>query len=75
LQEHKDIVAALMRRDPVDAERKMRLHIGNARRYVEEQMKEAASRQAVAPAALKPKPKTSRVLAGKEGKIVRQARR
>ena len=67
LREHKDIVAALMRRDPVDAERKMRLHIGNARLYVEEQMKEAASRQAVAPPA--PKPKTSRVLPGKEGKI------
>jgi len=73
LREHKDIVAALMRRDPVDAERKMRLHIGNARRYVEEQIKEAASRQAVVtPAA---KPKINRVLQGKEGKIARQARR
>jgi DNA-binding GntR family transcriptional regulator len=41
LKEHKDIVAALMRRDPEDAERKMRLHISNARRYVEEQIKEA----------------------------------
>jgi DNA-binding GntR family transcriptional regulator len=73
LREHKDIVAALMRRDPVDAERKMRLHIGNARLYVEEQIKEAASRQAVAPPAAKPK--INRVLQGKEGKIARQARR
>jgi DNA-binding GntR family transcriptional regulator len=73
LREHKDIVAALMRRDPLDAERKMRLHIGNARRYVEEQIKEAASRQAVAPPALRPK--INRVLQGKEGKIARQARR
>ena len=40
LKEHKDVVAALMRRDPDDAERKMRLHIGNARRYVEEQIRE-----------------------------------
>jgi DNA-binding GntR family transcriptional regulator len=58
LREHKDIVAALMRRDPVEAERKMRLHIGNARQYVEEQMKEAAGRPEVAPptpAARKPK--------------------
>jgi len=62
-----------MRRDPVDAERKMRLHIANARLYVEEQIREAASRQAIAAPA--PKPKTSRVLSGKEGKIVRQARR
>jgi DNA-binding GntR family transcriptional regulator len=73
LREHKDIVAALMRRDPVDAERKMRLHIGNARLYVEQQIKEAASRQAVAPPAAKPK--VNRVLQGKEGKIARQARR
>jgi hypothetical protein len=51
----------------------MRLHIGNARLYVEEQIKEAASRQAVvAPAA---KPKINRVLQGKEGKITCQARR
>lgn len=73
LREHKDIVAALMRRDPVDAERKMRLHIGNARLYVEEQMKEAASRPPVS--SLAAKPKTSRVLPGKESKIAREARR
>jgi DNA-binding GntR family transcriptional regulator len=73
LREHKDIVAALMRRDPVDAERKMRLHIGNARLFVEEQIKETASRQAIAPPAAKPK--INRVLQGKEGKIARQARR
>jgi DNA-binding GntR family transcriptional regulator len=62
LREHKDIVAALMRRDPVDAERKMRLHIGNARLYVEEQMKDASSRQEAAPPP--PKPRTTRVLQG-----------
>jgi hypothetical protein len=46
-----------MRRDSEDAERKMRLHIANARRYVEEQIKEAAvgSPEAVAPAAAKAK--------------------
>ncbi|MBR0784731.1 GntR family transcriptional regulator [Bradyrhizobium iriomotense] len=41
LKEHKDIVAALVRRDPEEAERRMRLHIRNARRYVEEQVLEA----------------------------------
>src|SRR5579859_180782 len=46
LKEHKDVVAALLRRDAEDAERKMRLHISNARRYVEEQIKESAARQA-----------------------------
>jgi DNA-binding GntR family transcriptional regulator len=55
LREHKDIVAALMRRDPVDAERKMRVHIKNARRYVEEQIEEAANRQVQEMAAAKPK--------------------
>ncbi len=38
LQEHKAIVAALARRDPVLAEQKMREHIRNARMYVEEQL-------------------------------------
>jgi len=38
LQEHKEIVAALVRRDAEDAEVKMRLHLRNARRYVEEQL-------------------------------------
>ena len=33
LREHKDIVAALVRRDPVEAEQKMRLHISNANFY------------------------------------------
>jgi hypothetical protein len=33
----------------VEAERKMRLHISNARQYVEEQMREAAARPEVAP--------------------------
>lgn len=72
LREHKDIVAALMRRDPVEAERKMRQHIGNARLYVEEQMKEATSRQEVAP--LPPKPRTTRVLQG-AGKAAALTRR
>src|SRR5438067_596111 len=39
LQEHKDIVAAIARRDPVAAEQKMRDHLRNARLYVEEQLK------------------------------------
>jgi DNA-binding GntR family transcriptional regulator len=61
LKEHKDIVAALMRRDPEDAERKMRLHISNARRYVEEQIKEASGREpAVRGPALKPKASVAR---------------
>jgi DNA-binding GntR family transcriptional regulator len=61
LKEHKDVVAALMRRDPEDAERKMRLHIANARRYVEEQIREAAGREPAEPAvASKPKLAVSR---------------
>jgi DNA-binding GntR family transcriptional regulator len=73
LREHKDIVAALVRRDPVDAEQKMRLHIRNARLYVEEQMKEAARRQEVAaPAA---KPKVRRALLSKESKVAVQRRK
>ena len=54
LKEHKDVVAALMRRDPDDAERKMRLHIANARRYVEEQLRESGG-DAERAAALTPK--------------------
>ena len=38
-----------MRRDPVEAEKKMRQHISNARQYVEEQMREAAAREEVVP--------------------------
>lgn len=69
LKEHKDIVAALMRRDPEEAERKMRLHISNARRYVEEQMKEAAGRQDAERApALAPK-----LLAGRQSRAGRVA--
>jgi hypothetical protein len=64
-----------MRRDPVEAERKMRLHIGNARRYVEEQMREAASRQEAAPAAPVRKPKTATALSGKGGRAAALARR
>src|SRR5581483_1063012 len=67
LQEHKEIVAALARRDPVAAEQKMRQHIRNARAFVEEQLKAAGDmaagaaqrpRAAVAPkgkAAAKPR--------------------
>jgi DNA-binding GntR family transcriptional regulator len=73
LREHKEIVAALMRRDPLEAERKMRLHIANARLYVEEQMKEAASRKEVAPPA--PKPKTRAGLQVKDSKAALQTRR
>lgn len=73
LREHKDIVAALKRRDPVEAESKMRLHIANARQYVEEQMREAATRkQSVLPA---PKPKASRSLGARESRAALQARR
>ncbi len=49
LQEHKDIVAALMRRDPVDAEQKMRQHLRNAREFVEEQLREAEAAPKPAP--------------------------
>lgn len=73
LREHKDIVAALTRRDPIDAERKMRLHISNARLYVEEQMKETASQPEAAPPAAKPKPK--RTLADKVSKVAIQKRK
>ena len=43
LQEHKEIVEALARRDPVAAEQKMREHLRNARRYVEEQLATVAN--------------------------------
>lgn len=48
LQEHKEIVAALARRDPVAAEQKMRQHIRNARTFVEEQLKDAGDTTAEA---------------------------
>jgi DNA-binding GntR family transcriptional regulator len=38
LQEHRDIVSALERRDPQAAEQAMREHLRHARRYVEEQL-------------------------------------
>lgn len=38
LDEHKALVAALEKRDPEAAEATMRLHLRNARRYVEEQL-------------------------------------
>jgi DNA-binding GntR family transcriptional regulator len=71
LREHKDIVAALKRRDPVEAETKMRLHIANARQYVEEQVKEAASRPPV-PAT---KPKIIRTPRSKEPRVAMLTRR
>jgi DNA-binding GntR family transcriptional regulator len=43
LQEHKEIVAAITRRDPEAAEHKMRQHIRNARVYVEEQLQGAGA--------------------------------
>ncbi|MBV9562820.1 MAG: GntR family transcriptional regulator [Bradyrhizobium sp.] len=64
LKEHKDVVAALLRRDPDDAERKMRLHIANARRHVEEQIKEAAGAQGEH----KPPPFKPRVITGRQGR-------
>ncbi len=74
LKEHKDVVAALMRRDPEDAERKMRLHISNARRYVEEQIKEAASRQETESSpALKPKVGAGRLVRAEKALV--QARK
>ena len=44
LQEHKEIAAALARRDPIAAEQKMRAHLRNARLYVEEQLEPAGKR-------------------------------
>jgi DNA-binding GntR family transcriptional regulator len=38
LQEHREVVAAIVARDPGLAERKMREHLRNARLYVEEQL-------------------------------------
>jgi DNA-binding GntR family transcriptional regulator len=49
LQEHRDIVSALERRDPQAAELAMREHLRHARRYVEEQLAaEAANGHAAA---------------------------
>ena len=73
LREHKDIVAALTRRDPVEAERTMRLHISNARQYVEEQMREAAARPEVALPARKPK--AAAAWTGKASRAAVQSRR
>lgn len=70
LREHKDIVAALMRRDPADAEQKMRQHIRNARLYVEEQMKETIRRQEPVPV-----PNPRRAASIKAGKVAVQRRK
>jgi DNA-binding GntR family transcriptional regulator len=73
LREHRDIVAAMTRRDPVEAERKMRLHIASARLYVEEQMRETAVRRDVVAPARKPKAAAS--LAGKGRRVASLRRR
>ena len=73
LREHKDIVAALMRRDPAEAERKMRQHISNARQYVEEQMREAAVRQEAAPPAARSKAAAPKAVASWGGRRSRAA--
>jgi DNA-binding GntR family transcriptional regulator len=66
LREHKEIVAALLRRDPVAAEQKMRQHVSNARQYVEELLKEEAAANTVTePTVLKAKAASSGAL-GKE---------
>lgn len=70
LREHKDIVAALMRRDPADAEQKMRQHIRNARLYVEEQMKETIRKQEPVPV-----PNPRRAASIKAGKAAVQRRK
>lgn len=75
LREHRDIVAALTRRDPVEAERKMRLHIASALRYAEELMRETASRQEAAAAAPARKPKAAAGSSGKGGRVAALARR
>jgi DNA-binding GntR family transcriptional regulator len=73
LREHKDIVAALMRRDPVEAERKMRLHIANARQYVEEQIREGAAALEAAPQPAR-KPKAGPASAGRVSRAAAQRR-
>ena len=73
LREHRDIVAAMTRRDPVEAERKMRLHITSSRLYVEEQMREKPARRDVVAPVRKPKAVTS--LAGKGRRVASLQRR
>jgi DNA-binding GntR family transcriptional regulator len=60
LQEHKDIVEALARRDPAAAEQSMRAHLRNARLYVEEQLM-AEEAQAAGALSAKPAASTTRV--------------
>jgi DNA-binding GntR family transcriptional regulator len=60
LREHKEIVAALIRRDPIAAEQKMRQHVSNARQHVEELLKEEAAANVMAePVLLKSKAASS----------------
>jgi DNA-binding GntR family transcriptional regulator len=55
LQEHRDIVAAIARRDRHAAEQAMRTHLSNARKYVEEQLAAQAGHAAPVPAAKGPR--------------------
>lgn len=48
LQEHRAVVDALLRRDPVAAEQRMRQHLRNARLYVEEQLAAETAAKAAA---------------------------
>jgi DNA-binding GntR family transcriptional regulator len=73
LREHRDIVVALTRRDPVEAERKMRLHIVSALRYAEDLMRETGARRSVVAPARKPKAAAS--LPGKGRKVAALRRR
>lgn len=71
LQEHQEIVAAIARRDPAAAEQKMRVHIRNARAFVEEQL--AAAAPPAAGAQKTPKPNGAKV-ARKDARVRSLAR-
>jgi DNA-binding GntR family transcriptional regulator len=49
LEEHREVVAALAKRDPAEAEMKMREHIRSAREHVEAQLGASIAQQAAAP--------------------------
>jgi hypothetical protein len=69
LQEHKEIVAALTRRDPVAAEQKMRQHIRNARAYVEEQLQASAAEGAGGAVPLNGGPRKGKSAKGRVGSL------
>jgi DNA-binding GntR family transcriptional regulator len=54
LGQHKAIVEALARRDPVAAEQRMREHLRSARLFIEQQLAEGGTETAGAPAAASP---------------------